>query len=102
MLRSGSAMYGLATPSSDTDYTILYLERGRAFLGNTPRSRYSQHVEGSFGMDKSGEVEFSAVEFGTFLEDVLKGNPRNIEPWFLNPADENWVYASQVRMLGHR
>lgn len=42
------------------------------------------HIEMAFGSDKAGEVEYTALELGMFLEELIRGNPRNIEPLFLD------------------
>jgi len=46
-----------------------------------------------FGADKQGLLEYTSREFGGFITDLVKGNPRNVELLFTEkPQARNWVW----------
>jgi predicted nucleotidyltransferase len=112
-IRSGSAMYNLATASSDEDYLLVYATPPRHLL-KLERERPSEEVEfkaelpaggfGSFGSDKSEVVEGSALELSRYLALLCKGNPKLLEPLFLRegdgavPLQSSWIWAELCQM----
>lgn len=83
MAQSGSFMYDVHMPSSDCDYTIVFMSRPDQLSQRLlPASEFQHHVHGSFAADKTGEVEYSGKELGNFLVELSKGNPRNVELLF--------------------
>ena len=109
MGRVGSVMYGLAVPSSDTDYSVIYCSDPLSLLGLEPPSGQFDHkVAGSFGDDKSGEVEISGTELSRFVADLTKGNPNTLELLFAQgkvgdvvlsePSPLSWVWDELVGM----
>lgn len=94
LVRSGSYMYNLHTKTSDEDYIVIFLNRASQVCSlRAPNNRPAKHVHKAFGADKSMDIEFSGVEFETFLADLCKGNPRNIEPLYTDRA----TYINPVR-----
>jgi len=83
MAQTGSFMYNLQLPSSDCDFSIVFLADPEALAGRAPpAAEFHHHVEASFAADKRGEVEYSGKELGPFLLELAKGNPRNVELLF--------------------
>ena len=91
--RSGSALYDLAVETSDQDYFIVFAHDTRdLFRLKEPRELYESHE--AFSLDKSGAVEFSAMEAAFFVDVLLKGNPRNLE--FLFASEDKILYESPL------
>lgn len=83
LAQSGSFLYDLHVPSSDSDFSIVYLSRVRDVVGRVPPATYfAHHVNAGFASDKRGEIEYSGKEMGSFLVELAKGNPRNVELLF--------------------
>lgn len=101
MAQTGSYMYGLNLPSSDTDFTIVFLGDSQQLASRIqPRTRFERHAHGAFGSDKQGEVEYSGTELGTFLVDLAKGNPRTMELLFTEKphvASPAWLELRERR-----
>ena len=86
MIRCGSFMYNLHTKSSDEDYFICFTNSTRSILGSKKCSTtFERHVHKPMGADKAGEIEYGGKEICTFVLELAKGNPRNIEFLFVNP-----------------
>jgi len=83
LAQTGSFMYDLQVASSDEDYGILFLARPEDLVGRTPPQELFQcHGESGFASDKHGVVEYKGRELGSFLVELAKGNPANIELLF--------------------
>jgi len=93
MAQTGSFMYDLQVPSSDSDFSFVFLASPEDLASCTPPpTEFHRHSEASFASAKTGEVEYSGKELGSFLLELAKGNPRNIEflftekPHFSSPV----------------
>lgn len=67
--RAGSYMYNLSTPSSDTDYVIIYAENTERYLSSCKRLPEIMENRGP-----SKQVEYGAYEARCFGEMLLKGS----------------------------
>lgn len=101
--KSGSAMYNLSTAESDVDYSVIFATPTRSLLCDPAQMKHSTStVSAPMGSDKSGVVEYDIKEFGPFLLELCKGNPRNIELLFL-PVEEalcvspDWSWVREHR-----
>ncbi|CAE8612107.1 unnamed protein product [Polarella glacialis] len=94
LAQTGSYMYDLQVDSSDRDFTLLFLADPELLLSlSPPREEFSRHLQGGFGSDKRGEVEYSGRELGSFVALLAKGNPRNVEMLFSEkPALRGWAW----------
>eukprot|EP00041_Stephanoeca_diplocostata_P038502 m.1521139 g.1521139 ORF g.1521139 m.1521139 type:complete len:777 (+) comp25229_c0_seq14:504-2834(+) len=93
VVQSGSFMYNLHTHASDADYTVVFTTHTQALVDHRrPRTTFENHVAMPMGSDKRGEVEYTGKEVGTFLLELAKGNPSNVELLFTDPG--NSVYES--------
>lgn len=87
MLQTGSFMYDLHIESSDRDYRVLFLTKPEQLLAvHPPSSEFRHNVNLGFGADKSGLDEFKGVELGTFVLELARGNPVNVELLFAQKA----------------
>jgi predicted nucleotidyltransferase len=87
MIRCGSFLYNLDTKGSDEDYFICFTSPTNALLrSKPPATQFERHVAKPMGADKAGEVEYAGKEVGLFLQELAKGNPRNIEFLFAAPS----------------
>ena len=64
-VQSGSAMYGLSTPTSDCDYHLCYLASPSELLSlrdsiSTRKLHFSRHVGAHYGAAKDGVLEYAA------------------------------------------
>jgi len=105
--QTGSAMYGVATPQSDRDYSAVYLEPTRSLLAphlcdtgfQWAGGSVQDHADMPFGSDKAGVVEMSARELGDFVVELFKGNPRNIELLFApTPLVSSQIWSELVAL----
>mmetsp|Transcript_59801 Transcript_59801/g.120028 ORF Transcript_59801/g.120028 Transcript_59801/m.120028 type:complete len:654 (-) Transcript_59801:212-2173(-) len=87
-VQSGSFLYDLSTSTSDVDYSVVFLTPSEDLYCSVtaPPVDVEHHVEGSFGSDKSGEVEFNGTELQRFTELLIKGNPKTVEQLFISEA----------------
>lgn len=97
MCQSGSAMYGLNTTVSDVDYFVVYVDDTRSTLRLGTRSKLFFSFQAEYNVDKSGEVEVSGLELSKYVDNLLKGNPKYLEPVFSN--DESIHYKSDLFSL---
>ena len=51
------------------------------------------------GANKAGEIEYSGKEIGTFVLELAKGNPRNIELSEYRIKRERTVYRYETTLL---
>jgi hypothetical protein len=98
LCRSGSYSYNLNTEYSDCDYVIVFTRPIDQVAHVKPAlpPRLAMHIVAPFGSDKSDVAEYSAVFLDVFLEDLIKGNSRNIELLF-NRLDRQ-IYCSPLWM----
>jgi len=101
MAHTGSFMYGLNLPSSDSDFSIVFLGDSQKLVSRIqPRTRFEHHVQGAFGSHKQGEIEYSGTELGPFLVDLAKGNARTVELLFTEKphvASPAWLELRERR-----
>ena len=87
-VQSGSAMYGLSTPTSDCDYHLCYLASPTELLSlrdsiSLRKLHFSRHVGAHYGAAKDGVLEYSAFELSHYLATLTKGNPSALELLFV-------------------
>jgi len=100
MAQTGSFMYDLHTPSSDSDFSIVYvLPTDQLVAREPPAVEFQHHAEGPFGSDKAGEVEYSGRELGSFLLELAKGNPRNVELLFTEKPHQYGALWGELRAM---
>eukprot|EP00002_Diphylleia_rotans_P008699 TRINITY_DN18717_c0_g1_i1.p1 TRINITY_DN18717_c0_g1~~TRINITY_DN18717_c0_g1_i1.p1 ORF type:complete len:608 (-),score=128.73 TRINITY_DN18717_c0_g1_i1:137-1960(-) len=102
LCRTGSYMYDLQVEQSDEDYYIIYTHPTERMISMRPAKRsIEKHVDVESG-DKSGIVEYSGYEACFYLENLMKGNPRNVEPLFarserMDYESPLWMELKQMR-----
>lgn len=117
VVQSGSAMYNLATASSDEDYLLVFVASPSELLGFEPPAdqiEFKGEKVIGFGKDKGGVVEGSAMvsrnhlrntsivaqwiaasqELGRYVSLLCKGNPMVLEPLYV--AAGSAVHSSSV------
>jgi predicted nucleotidyltransferase len=100
MAQTGSFMYDLHTPSSDSDFSMVYvLPTSQLVAREPPVAEFQRHAEGPFGSDKAGEVEYSGRELGSFLLELSKGNPRNVELLFTEKPHLSGALWRELRAM---
>mmetsp|Transcript_16797 Transcript_16797/g.47978 ORF Transcript_16797/g.47978 Transcript_16797/m.47978 type:complete len:638 (+) Transcript_16797:51-1964(+) len=83
LAQTGSFLYDVQMPSSDCDFSIVFIARVEGTLGRIPPpAQFEHHVHAAFASDKSGEIEYSGRELSFFLVELAKGNARNVELLF--------------------
>ena len=99
-VQSGSAMYGLATSASDTDYHVVYLASSTEMLSLDASPHKSRQVtaDAPYGSDKAGVVEYTLMELGAFLLSLGKGVPTAVELLFVADGHAGWVWEELVAM----
>ena len=107
-VRSGSAMYGLSLPTSDSDYHLVYLAPPSELLSlrqsiELRRLYFSRSVGAPYGAAKDGLLEYTAVELSHYLQTLTKGNPSALELLFV--ADDAaiaraWPWDELAQMRG--
>lgn len=103
-VQSGSAMYGLALPSSDCDYHLVYLSPVAELLAlrawTEPRKLHlSRAVGAPYGAAKDGLLEYTAVELSHYVRTLTKGNPSALELLFVpdSNAGSNAMLSSKKK-----
>lgn len=99
----GSAMYGLATSTSDVDYHVVYMKPSSELLalGATSDKTIQHSVDAAYGSDKAGIVEYVAKELGQYVGALVKSHPNAIELLFLPPEKNmasSWIWKELVDM----
>eukprot|EP00943_MAST-04B_sp_MAST-4B-sp1_P005150 g5150.t1 len=96
IVRCGSFMYNLHTKASDEDYFICFIHSTRSLLSSKQcSSTFERHIH-------KVKIEYSGKEIGTFVLELAKGNPRNIEFLFVDPvhvihATSTWLKLRALR-----
>ena len=105
-VRCGSSMYGLALPTSDADFHLVYLAPPAEMLSlrdavELRRLHFSRAVGAPYGAAKDGLLEYSAVELSHYLQTLTKGNPSALEPLFVpeeHATHRGWPFDELVAM----
>src|SRR4051812_45692654 len=98
-------MYDLAVSNSDTDYTIVFVNPTAAVCGVHPPPSHLASTVPTFQQDKHDVIEYGAIEAGEFVNELLKGNPKTLEPLFLDSSTNNCLlYESPLwlKLKQHR
>ena len=83
------------------DYYIVYAQPASSLYGLHTTSASLDSHSASFIRDKSLVSEYTAMEAATFISELLKGNPRNLEPLFCDrciyQVSSMWLISSLNR-----
>lgn len=90
----GSQAYGMATPTSDTDYLGVYVVPTDTILGLKP---YAETMSHTTGTDKEADPDTTMHEVGKFLKLVLQGNPTVTELLWLEEYIESTLEGRFLR-----
>ncbi len=91
--RTGSHLYGLATPESDTDYFGVFLPSAEDMLG---MNRFDQQIEmdsKKVERNTKDDVDCTYFSLPKYLYLLLKNNPNIVETLFVN--EENTITLTE-------
>lgn len=85
-----------------SEFLISNLPSCSYIVSRSPPAQFKAQVAAPMGSNKCGDVEYDGKEYGQFILELCKGNPRNIEMLFLQ--SNNSIYESPLweRLKGYR
>lgn len=94
----GSHLYGLSTPSSDTDYKGIYIPTVKDLVFGAKSSIVSS--TGGSGKNSSSDVDYEYVSIQKFIKDALSGQTYTIDMLHCSEpmqASSEWYYIVNNR-----